>query len=154
MAGRRELPLGRFGLVALALVGCAGSTPPTFNVLSIQNRAPRPAASGAARRDMVAYVEVVNPARRPISLQRLQYTFASSAARTRVSEVHLGARQVAAGSAVIVEVPLAFESAPPPGQTLTLIGRLWTEQDRMIRSFQVAAEGEAPAPTAANPSVD
>jgi len=132
--------------VALALVGCARSTPPTLNVLSIQRRAPRVADRGPAR-TLIAYVEVVNPAPRPLTLQRLQYTFASAGAQSISNEVHLGAREVAAGAAVVVEVPLRFDEAPPAGEPVTLSGRLWTEQDRIVRSFQVAVEAETPEPS-------
>src|SRR5438105_3184316 len=93
--------------VALAATACASSPRPTFNVLSVQKR---PGTTGARpHRNMVVYVEVVNPAARPIKLQKLQYTFASASTPTTRGEVELGARLVAAGAAVVVEVPL------PPG---------------------------------------
>ncbi len=127
----------------LAASGCAASTQPTFNVLSVQKRNPNQVGT-PARRDMVVYVEVVNPARRPIKLQKLQYTFASAGAPTARGEVELGARLVAAGAAVVVEVPLLAGMMPVAGETLTLAGRLFAEQDRIVRSFAVEAELAAP----------
>ena len=122
--------------VAIGLAGtagCASSTRPTVNVLSV-----RPATS--AKRSIV-YVEVVNPAARPIKLQKLQYTFAASGGPAARGVVELGARLVAAGAAVVVEVPLD-EGVFPAGQLVTLAGKLWAEQDTIVRSFEVEAELE------------
>ncbi|HVK78450.1 MAG TPA: hypothetical protein VM734_34360 [Kofleriaceae bacterium] len=128
--------------VAMALAtGCGASTKPTLNVLSVHQ--------SPARRDMVVYVEVVNPAARPIKLQKLQYTFASAgtpagASPAATGEVELGARLVAAGAAVVVEVPLPIDALEIAGDNLILAGRLFAEQDRIIRRFDVEAEVATP----------
>jgi hypothetical protein len=121
-------------------VGCGSAHKPQLNVLSVE-KAP------SATSDMIVYVEVVNRAQRPMRLQRLQYEFASAGAETRRGEVLLGARLVEAGSAVVVEVPLhglaSADDADLPDRelgVLTLAGKLWAEQDEILRSFEVAAE--------------
>lgn len=131
-------------LAALSLVpatGCRASQQAQLNVLSVEQ-----ARSTPGKRRMVAYVEVVNRAQRPMRLQRLQYTFAASGGGTsRPVELELGRRLVEAGSAVVVEVPLPdIDRDTPEGATLTLAGKLWAEQDAIVRSFAVAAEISGP----------
>ncbi len=124
-------------LAALVAVGCGASTRQAqLNVLSVEQAA-------APDRDMVVYVEVVNNAARPMRLQRLQYTFASAGTATTHGELELGERLVEAGSAVVVEVPLPVADAAL-GATLTLAGKLWAEQDQIVRTFAVAAEVATP----------
>lgn len=117
--------------------GCGAARQPQLNVLSVEKAPSR-------GRDMVVYVEVVNHARRPMRLQRLQYTFAADGAATTHGELELGRRLVEAGSAVVVEVPLPLADAAL-GLPLTLAGKLWAEQDEILRTFAVAAEVAAPA---------
>jgi len=70
-------------------------------------------------------------------LTRLEYRFASSTnATVSEGEVALNAREVAAGAAVVVEVPL--DTAPD--ETMTLRGKLTAEQDHITKSFKVSAE--------------
>ncbi len=127
-----------FALIAgsLALAGCRGAQQAQLNVLSVEQ-------ASTPDRDMVVYVEVVNHAKRPMRLQRLQYTFASAGAQTTHGELELGYRLVDAGTAVVVEVPLPLADAAL-GTTLTLVGKLWAEQDHIMRSFAVAAEVATP----------
>ena len=47
-------------------------------------------------------------------------------------------RDVPAGEAVVVEVPL--DATPPPAEQLTLRGKLTAELDQIIRIFQVSAK--------------
>jgi hypothetical protein len=119
-----------------ALSGCPASRQAQLNVLSVEQ-------ASTPDRDMVVYVEVVNNAARPMRLQRLQYTFAAAGTETTHGELELGARLVDAGSAVVVEVPLPLADAAL-GTTLTLAGKLWAEQDQILRSFAVAAEVATP----------
>lgn len=124
---------------ALALAGgsgCRASQQAQLNVLSVEKRT-------SPDRDMVVYVEVVNRAKRPMRLERLQYTFAAAGTQTTQAEIQLGSRLVEAGSAVVVEVPLPATDAAM-GSTLTLAGKLWAEQDEIVRSFVVAAEVATP----------
>ncbi len=126
------------GVLALGGSGCRASQQAQLNVLSVEKAA-------TPDRDMVVYVEVVNRAKRPMRLERLQYTFASAGARTTQAEIQLGRRLVEAGSAVVVEVPLpATATDAAMGTTLTLAGKLWAEQDEIVRSFVVAAEVATP----------
>jgi hypothetical protein len=124
--------------LAVAGGGCRASQQAQLNVLSVEKSA-RPSS------DMVVYVEVVNRARRPMRLQRLQYTFAAAGGtHSQPVSIELGRRLVEAGSAVVVEVPLTLADAAL-GTTLTLAGKLWAEQDEIVRSFAVAAEIATPS---------
>src|SRR5688572_2070419 len=93
----------RFALalfVMFAAVGCGHSQAPELRVLGMQE----------ARAREVVYVQVTNPASRPMRLTKLQYRFAASGGTT-VSEGELAlAREVPAGAAVLVEIPLEGES--------------------------------------------
>lgn len=85
----------------------------------------------------VLYVQVTNPASRPMRLTKLQYRFASSGGSTvSEGELALGAREVPAGAAVMVEVPL--DNAP--SDAVTLRGNLIAEQDHITKSFKVSAK--------------
>ncbi|MBZ0237519.1 MAG: hypothetical protein K8M05_34695 [Deltaproteobacteria bacterium] len=123
-----------------AAAGCGASHQAQLNVLSVEK-------ATTPDKDMVVYVEVVNRAKRPMRLQRLQYTFAPAGSHAKNAqlelELELGERLVEAGSAVVVEVPLPVADMAL-GETLTLAGRLWAEQDQILRSFSVAAEVATP----------
>jgi hypothetical protein len=124
------------GALAFGGSGCGAPQQAQLNVLSVEQ-------ATTPDRDMVVYVEVINRAKRPMRLERLQYTFASAGNQTTQAEIQLGRRLVEAGSAVVVEVPLPVADAAM-GATLTLAGRLWAEQDEIVRSFVVAAEVATP----------
>ena len=62
------------------------------------------------------FVQVTNPARRPMRLTKLEYTFASAQGATVSEGECRSQREVPAGAAVVVEVPLETEST----ETLTL----------------------------------
>lgn len=82
------------------------------------------------------FVQVHNRAKRPMRLTRLEYTFASSKGTTvAMGEMPLE-REIPAGSAVVVEVPLEAESTEP----LQLEGRVTAEQGQYVRTFRVAAQ--------------
>jgi hypothetical protein len=138
-----RLHLASFALAAaatLSLAGCPASHQAQLNVLSVEK-------ASTPDKDMVVYVEVVNHAKRPMRLQRLQYTFAPAGSHAKNEklqlELQLGERFVEAGSAVVVEVPLPVADAAL-GDTLTLAGKLWAEQDQILRSFTVTAEVATP----------
>lgn len=114
--------------VLLALVvatGCQSSTSPQVRVLGVHQ----------ARANHV-FVQVTNPAQRPIRLQKLEYVFASSKGTT-VSEGSLPlTREIPAGAVAVLEVPLDAESSEP----LMMRGRLTAELDQIVRTFKVSAE--------------
>ena len=90
----------------------------------------------ALDRGLVVFVQVTNPARQPMRLTKLEYRFA--AGRTTVSEGELElAREVPAGEAVVVEVPILAAAGEAP---LTLIGKLTAVTDQIVRIFHVSAE--------------
>jgi hypothetical protein len=121
----RLAPL-RAALLSCALAvgswGCAAQQRPNFSVVAVETQG-RP----------VLLVQVTNPERRSIRLQRLVYTFASSE-HTSTGEVLLS-RDVAAGAAVIVEVPVEFDGSGP----FTLEGNLTAVLDRIVRIYPVTA---------------
>lgn len=122
--------------LALALTACGAGRQPQFKVLSVES------AAAARPRDLVLFVEVVNPATRPLELQRLQYRFEPAVHVAGVRPIHgevALARTIEAGAAIVVEVPLPIDDALPRGEELTLAGRLYTTQDDLQRSFAVHA---------------
>ena len=112
--------------LALAFAGCAATRSPELRVLGVQ----------AEPRHEVVFVQVTNPARQPMRLTKLEYRFA--AGRTTVSEGELAlAREVPAGEAVVVEVPIYAATSEAP---LTLRGKLTAVTDQIVRIFDVSAE--------------
>ena len=105
--------------------GCASQQRPSLRVVAVEQAATKP----------VLLVQVTNPERRPIRLQRLQYTF-GSADHSAQGEVLLS-RDVAAGAAVIVEVPVDLEGHQGP---YTLEGNLTALIDRIVRIYPVTVD--------------
>jgi hypothetical protein len=114
-------------VLALAVIGCATTQAPELRVLGVQE---------ATTRHEVVFVQVTNPAQRPMRLTKLEYRFASAGGAT-VSEGEVAlAREVPAGEAVVVEVPLDVAS----GEPMTLRGKLTAELDQIVRIFKVSAQ--------------
>lgn len=124
MARRAVLGLALALSLAVA-AGCATTKGPELRVIGVEE----------ARRHEVVFVQVTNSARRPMRLTRLEYTFAAQGSTVSTGSVAL-ARDVPAGAAVVVEVPL---EVPASGE-LTLRGRLTAELDQIVRSFAVSAQ--------------
>lgn len=117
----------RLGLLLAAAVGCAHAKSPELRVIGSQSE---------PRAREVVYVQVTNPASRPMRLTKLQYRFAASGGAT-VSEGELDlAREVPAGAAVVVEVPLVATA----DEAMTLRGKLIAEQDHIVKKFNVSAK--------------
>ncbi|HLL25639.1 MAG TPA: hypothetical protein VK427_26060 [Kofleriaceae bacterium] len=113
-------------LLLVFAVGCHSAKRPDLRVLGME-----------ARTGDVVYVQVTNPASRPMRLTKLQYRFASSGGSTvSQGEVALGEREVQPGAAIVVEIPL---DVPASGDGVTLRGNLIAEQDHIIKSFKVSA---------------
>ncbi len=118
---------------AMAAAGCHAGQSPQLHVLGVHEE---------PRHDVV-FVQVSNPASHPMRLTRLEYTFA--AAGQKVSEGAMAlARDVPAGAAIVVEIPLDSPSEKP----MTLSGRLTAELDQIVQIFSVSAQV---APTATAP---
>lgn len=120
----------RFAFALALAAACTPTHPksPTLRVIGLQQET-------LARE--VVYVQVTNPASRPMRLTKLQYRFAASGGTT-VSEGELAlAREVPAGAAVVVEVPIELAVL---SEDLTLRGKLIAEQDHITKSFNVSAE--------------
>ncbi|HEY5924053.1 MAG TPA: LEA type 2 family protein [Kofleriaceae bacterium] len=114
--------------LALALTcatGCHTGKSTELRVLGVQD-----AASSHV------FVQVTNPARRPMKLTKLEYTFASSNGATVAEGEMRLYREIPAGAAAVVEVPLDAES----DDTLMLRGTLTAELDQVVRSFKLNAQ--------------
>ena len=115
-------------LVALALaplgLGCHGGKSPELRILGVHEE---------LRQDIV-FVQVTNPASRAMRLTKLEYKFAAGGTTVSSGELAL-AREVPAGAAIVVEVPLEATSEQP----MTLSGRLTAELDRIVQTFSVFA---------------
>lgn len=116
-------------LVALALggltAGCHGGRSPELRVLGVHEE---------PRHDVV-FMQVTNPARHSMRLTKLAYVFAADGAKVSEGEVAL-AREVPAGSAVVVEIPLTSPSEKP----MTMSGKLTAELNQIVQIFSVSAQ--------------
>ena len=110
--------------LALSAAACHSAKSPQLTVLGV---------SEASRREVV-FVQVTNPASRPMRLTKLEYTFASQGQQVSRGELPLS-RDLAAGAAVVVEVPLDVSADGP----MTMRGTLTAELDQIVRIFRVSA---------------
>ena len=115
------LALAAFGVSA----GCHTGKSPELRVLGVQQE---------IRHDVV-FVQVTNPASHAMRLTKLAYTFAAAGQTLSQGEVPL-AREVPAGSAVVVEIPLAS----PSEKAMTMSGKLTTELNKIEQIFSVTAQ--------------
>jgi len=113
-----------YRLVALLAfaAACHQQSPPELRVLGTRHE--------------VVYVQVTNPASHAMRLDKLDYKFEAAHETVAQGELPLGAREVPAGSTVIVEVPLDAETDKP----MKLIGELTAELDDIERRFSVSAQ--------------
>jgi LEA14-like dessication related protein len=114
----------RYLICIAVLAACHAQKSPELHVLGARHE--------------VVYVQVTNPANHPMRLDKLEYKFAADHGKTMVAqgELPLDAREVPAGAAVVVEVPLDVDASKP----MTLTGTLTAELDEIVRSFQVSAQ--------------
>jgi LEA14-like dessication related protein len=112
------------GLGLASATGCHSAKGPELRVVGVHEE---------PRHDVV-FVQVTNPASRAMRLTKLEYTFAADG--TTVSEGELSlAREVPAGAAVVVEIPLDSPSEKP----MTLSGKLTAELNQIVETFSVSA---------------
>jgi LEA14-like dessication related protein len=121
----RSLVIALGVVFSLAFAGCATARSPELRVLGVHEE---------SRRDVV-FVQVTNPANRPIQLTKLEYRFAAGSATISEGELDL-ARDVPAGEAIVVELPM--DAAPR--EPLTLRGKLTAVTDQIVRIFNVSAQ--------------
>jgi LEA14-like dessication related protein len=118
-------------LVCLAVAACTPTKSPELRVIGVHD---------AARHEVV-FVQVTNPASRPMKLTKLEYTFAAGSSKLSEGELPLST-EVPASSAIVVEVPLEISSdGESPAMTLT--GKLTAELDEIVRTFNVSAKVDA-----------
>jgi hypothetical protein len=114
-----------FVALLLTLAACATARSPELRVLGVHE---------GPRHELV-FVQVTNPASRPMRLTKLTYRFAAGSETVSEGELEL-ARDVPAGEAIIVEVPMNGSSPGP----LTLRGKLTAVTDQIVRIFNVSAQ--------------
>jgi hypothetical protein len=113
-------------LALLAATGCHTGKTPEVRVLGVQDA---PSSH--------VFVQVTNPARRPMKLTKLQYVFASAESGVTVSQGEMRLfREIPAGAAAVVEVPLDADGR----DTLMLRGTITAELDQIVRSFKLNAQ--------------
>lgn len=120
------MPRFLLSLLFITLVACHAGKSPELRVIGVHE----------ASRQEVVFVQVTNPASRPMRLTKLEYTFAAGREKLSEGEVALS-RDVPAGAAVVVEVPL---DNVPDETPVTLSGKLTTELDQIVRIFHVKTE--------------
>jgi hypothetical protein len=109
-----------------AATGCHSGKTPELRVLGVHDA---PSSH--------VFVQVTNPARRPMRLTKLEYVFASASSGATVSEGEMALyREIPAGAAAVVEVPLDVDAT----DTLTLHGTVTAELDQIVRSFKLNAQ--------------
>jgi hypothetical protein len=119
------------GLVLTA--GCHTGRSPELRVVGFHEQ---------PQRDVV-FVQVTNPASHSMRLTKLEYTFAAEGATLSTGEVSL-AREVAAGAAVVVEIPLDTSSPRP----MILSGKLTAELNHIVEIFSVSTQiSPSPSPS-------
>ena len=128
---RRLQSLAQVALT-LALVGSAG-----FATGCHTNKSPELRVVGLHEepRHDVVFVQVTNPASHVMRLTKLEYSFAANGAKVSEGEVALR-RDVPAGEAIVVEIPLDRPSETP----LTLSGKLTAELNEIEQTFSVSAQ--------------
>jgi hypothetical protein len=130
---RRGLALSAGVWLSLAgaglATGCRSGPSPELHVLGVQQE---------PRHDVV-FVQVSNPASHAMRLTRLEYTFAAAGHTVSTGEVSL-ARDVPAGEAVVVQIPLDS----PPAKPMTLSGKLTAELGQIVQIFSVSAQVAPP----------
>jgi hypothetical protein len=145
----RALALGALGAAVLLAAGCHTTSGPQFRVIGVR-QAPQRGVVG------VVFVQVTNPAGKPMRLTHLAYSFAAAGATLARGDVPL-ARDIPAGGATVVEVPIdrAMDRAidRPAGAPISLVGELTAQLDEMIRIFPISAPlSGADAAVTAGPS--
>jgi LEA14-like dessication related protein len=116
-------------LAGVGSTGCHGAKKPELRVLGVHEE---------PRHDVV-FVQVTNPASKPMRLTKLEYTFAADGAKLSEGALSL-ARDVPAGAAVVVEIPLDSPSERP----MTMSGRLTAELNQIVQIFSVSAQIQPP----------
>lgn len=112
-------------LLALLVAGCHTGKKPELRVLGVHDAIPHE----------VVFVQVSNPANQAMRLTKLEYSFAAKSGTVATGAMPLE-RDVPAGAAVVVEVPLESDSTQP----MTLHGVLTAELDQIERTFPVEAK--------------
>jgi LEA14-like dessication related protein len=108
-----------------------------FVVLAVAcSQANRPDVRVVGAQHQVVFVQVTNPASHPMRLSNLEYTFLADNRTVSKGNLVLDQREVPAGEAIVVQVPLDTDSKQP----MTLTGTLTAELDQIVRIFQVQAQ--------------
>ena len=123
--------------LAALVAGCGGANKPRVNVLGVQE------TRAAPRNALLVFVEVVNPTSRALTLSRLEYRVRATSWFESAGQVRL-ARQIGAQSSAVVEISVPVERAASQEDgriPYVLEGKLFAQEDRMERSWDVAVKG-------------
>lgn len=125
-------------LTSLLAAACAAPSP-QVKVLGVSEARTRPQPT----RELVVFVEVVNPTSHDLRLSRLEYRM--KADQWIDSDGHVPiTRDVAAQSSMVVEIPVPVRDQGKAADTevpYRLEGRLFVVDKRMERSWPVAVQG-------------
>jgi len=134
---RQAVLLATSGVLVVA-AGCTAASP-RVTVLGVE-QAPRTAEVG---RDLLLFVEVVNPSPRDLHLSRLEYRVRAVSWFESAGQVPL-TREIGAGESAVVEIPVPVRHADTEHEgtiPYTLDGRLFAVEDHVERSWSVAVRG-------------
>ncbi|HWM84670.1 MAG TPA: hypothetical protein VNO33_02505 [Kofleriaceae bacterium] len=122
--------------MSLLVTACASSGP-RVTVLGVEQTHATP------RRELLVFVEVVNPTSRDLRLSRLEYRVRADSWFESAGQVAL-ARDIGAGQSAVVEIPVPVRhagSAHDGSIPYTLEGKLFAHEDHIERSWNVKARG-------------
>jgi len=114
-------------LLVLTAAACTPARSPELRVIGVHE----------TTRHEVVFVQVTNPATRPMKLTKLEYTFAAAGSKISEGELELH-RDVPPNAAIVVEVPLDVPDSDT-SSAMTLTGKLTAELDQVLRTFKVEA---------------
>jgi hypothetical protein len=141
-------------LAAVAAAGCATASVPQVKVLGVSQTQARPSSQEPAK-TLLVFLEVVNPSVRPLQLSRLEYRLAADDWFQAHGAVPLS-RAIAADATVVVEVPVALQTAGTVSAgsvDYVLEGTLFARDQQVERSWKVAVRGTLQADTVAGGQV-
>jgi hypothetical protein len=124
---------------ATLAAGCA-TAQPEVKVIAMSQAQARPARA----KQVLVFMEVVNPTNRDLQLSRLDYRLSADSWFSTEGTVSL-ARAVAPNSSAVVEIAVPVDdiaSRRAPGVVYKLDGRLFAHADHVERSWSVTASGE------------
>lgn len=129
-------------LPAIVLAACSGPAP-QVKVLGVSEAHGRATPVPTRARELLVFVEVVNPTARDLQLSHLEYRLEADAWFASDGKVPI-TRAVAADSSMVVEIPVPLRDRGAGADSeveYTLEGRLFVLDKQMERSWPVQVRG-------------